>query len=86
MGEYAEKALFLENETFCEEVSDNPKTESENPAPGIFGNSLIQELLESEDLYPEEKQNFMKYIGESSVVELITDLREVKRLLVEAGP
>lgn len=75
-----------DNEKEEDRTPEKRKTESENPAPGIFGNSLIQELLESEDLYPEEKQNFMKYIGESSVVELITDLREVKRLLVEAGP
>ncbi|WP_054865017.1 hypothetical protein [Methanosarcina barkeri] len=61
------------------------KTESENPAPSIFGNSLIQELLESEELCSEEEQNFMKYIGESSVSELIVDLKEVKGLLTEAG-
>lgn len=69
-----------------DKTPEKRKTESENPAPGILGNSLIQELLESEDLCSEEKQNFMKYIGESSVVELITDLREVRRLIVEAEP
>jgi len=64
----------------------NSKTESKNPIPGIFGGSLIEELLESEDLYPEEERSFMKYIEESSVVELSTNLREVKKLLAEAGP
>lgn len=73
------------NEKNEDKTSEKRKTESENPEPGILENSLIQELLESEDLCPEEKQNFMKYIGESSVVELITDLREVKRLLAEVG-
>lgn len=85
-NEKEDRTPALEDNEKEDRTPEKRKTESENPAPGIFGNSLIQELLESEDLYPEEKQNFMKYIGESSVVELITDLREVKRLLVEAGP
>lgn len=80
------KRLALEdNEKEEDKTLEKIKTESENPVPGIFGNSLIQELLESEDLCPEEEKNFIKYIGESSITELITDLREVKSLLTEAG-
>lgn len=84
-GENTRLALE-DNEKEEDKTPEMRKTESENLASGIFGNSLIQELLESEDLCPEEEQNFMKYIGESSVSELITDLREVKSLLVESGP
>ncbi|WP_292388126.1 hypothetical protein [Methanosarcina sp. UBA5] len=62
-------------------ISETSKTKSEKPAPGILGGSLIEELMESEDLYPEEEQNFMKYIEESSVTELVTNLKEVKELL-----
>jgi len=75
----------LEDNKKEDKTPEQRKTESENPVPGIFGNSLIQELLESEDLCPEEEQNFMKYIGESSVSELIADLKEVKGILTEAG-
>jgi rRNA pseudouridine-1189 N-methylase Emg1 (Nep1/Mra1 family) len=42
---------------------------------------LIEKLLESEDLYPEEEKSFMKYIGESSVTDLVTNLKKVKQLL-----
>ncbi len=80
------KRLALEDHEKEEDKTlEKRKTESENPVPGIFGNSLIQELLECEDLCPEKEQNFIKYIGESSITELITDLREVKSLLAEAG-
>lgn len=75
-----------ENEKDEDRTPEKSKTESKNPMPGIFGGSLIEELLESEDLYLEEEQSFMKYIEESSVVELSTNLREVKKLLAEAGP
>jgi len=84
-GENTRLALE-DNEKEEDKTPEMRKTESENPAPSIFGSSLIQELLESDDLCPEEEQNFMKYIGESSVSELITDLREVKSLLAESGP
>lgn len=46
MGEYAEKALFLENETFCEEVSDNPKTEKKPLEVISSGNLEIDRKLE----------------------------------------
>ena len=68
-----------------EKLSGKDKHESVNPIPGIFGGSLIEELLKSDDLCLEEDQSFMKYIEESSVVELITDLKEVKGLLAGAG-
>lgn len=72
-----------DNEKQEDKTPEKRKTKSENAVPGIFGNSLIQELLESEELCSEEEQNFMKYIGEPSVTELITDLKEVKALLVD---
>jgi hypothetical protein len=80
------RSALKDNEKEEDKTPEMRKTESENSASGIFGNSLIQELLESEDLCPEKEQNFMKYIGESSVSELIIDLREVKSLLAESGP
>lgn len=46
MGEYAEKALFLENETFCEEVSDNPETEKKPLEFISSGNLEIDRKLE----------------------------------------
>jgi hypothetical protein len=69
------------NEKDDDRTPEKSKTESKKPDPGIFGGSLIEELLESEDLYPEEEQSFMKYIGESSVTDLIKDLKDVKKLL-----
>ncbi|AKB52028.1 hypothetical protein MSBRW_2775 [Methanosarcina barkeri str. Wiesmoor] len=80
------KRLTLENNEKEDKTPEKIKTESETPVPGIFGNSLIHELLESEDLCPEKEQNFMKYIGESSASELSINLNKVKKLLTEAGP
>lgn len=60
---------------------DKSKTESKKLSAGIFGSSLIEELLESDDLCTEGEQSFMKYIEESNVTELIMDLKEVKKLL-----
>lgn len=62
-------------------IPEKSKNESEKPAQMIFGSNLIEELLESDDLCPEEDHGFIKYIGESSVVDLIADLKEVKRLI-----
>ncbi|HHV25000.1 MAG: hypothetical protein PHG79_04345 [Methanosarcina sp.] len=62
-------------------ILEKSKTESKKTAPGIFGDSLIEDLLKSEDLYREEEQSFMKYIEESSAVDILKDLREVKGLL-----
>lgn len=75
-----------DNEKQEDKTPEKRKTKNENAVHGIFGNILIQELLESEELCPEEEQNFVKYIGESSVLELVTNLRELKSLLAEAGP
>lgn len=72
---------FKENEKKGDSTPEKSKTESNKLSTGIFGSSLIEELLESEDLCPEEEQSFMKYIEESNVTELITDLNEVKKLL-----
>ena len=61
------------------------KPESKNnPAASLFGDSLIEDLLNSEDLNPEEEQGFMKYLEEQEVGELITDLKNVKALLARA--
>lgn len=69
------------NERKEDSTSEKSKTESKKLSAGIFGSSLIEELLESEDLCTEEEQSFMKYIEEANVTELITDLKEVKKLL-----
>jgi hypothetical protein len=62
---------------------EKSKIENEKFKPDIFRNSLIEELMESEDLYQEEEQSFMKYIDESSVTEIVTNLKEVKKLLAQ---
>jgi hypothetical protein len=64
---------------------DKGKPESKNnPSASPFGNDLIEELLNSDDLNSEEDQGFMKYLEEPEVGELITDLKNVKALLVRA--
>ncbi|AKB75363.1 hypothetical protein MSLAZ_2102 [Methanosarcina lacustris Z-7289] len=75
-----------ENKVSSGNSSESPieksKPESKNnPAAGLFGDSLIDELLNSDDLNPEEEQGFMKYLGEQEAGELITDLNNVKALL-----
>jgi hypothetical protein len=55
-----------------------------NPAASLFGDNLIEELLNSDDLNPEEEQGFMKYLEEQEVGELITDLKNVRALLARA--
>jgi hypothetical protein len=62
---------------------EKSKTENEKFKPDTFRNSLIEELMESEDLYQEEEQSFMKYIEESSVTEIVANLKEVKKLLAQ---
>ena len=74
-------SLLPGKERETEKLSEKNKHEGGNPIPGIFGGSLIEELLESDDLCPEEDPGFMKYLEEPSVVELIADLKEVKGLL-----
>lgn len=76
----ADPAL-MKNEKKGDSTPEKSKTESKKLSAGIFGSSLIEDLLESEDLCTEEEQSFMKYIEESNVTELITDLKEVKKLL-----
>jgi hypothetical protein len=55
-----------------------------NPAASLFGDNLIEELLNSDDLNPEEEQGFMKYLEEQKIEELITDLKNVRVLLARA--
>jgi len=63
---------------------DKGKNENKNnPSASLFGNDLIEELLNSDDLNPEEEQGFIKYLEEPEVGELITDLKNVKALLVQ---
>ncbi|AKB37547.1 hypothetical protein MSSAC_2957 [Methanosarcina siciliae C2J] len=65
---------------------DKKKPESKNnTSKSLFENDLIEELLNSEDLNPEEGQGFIKYLEETKVGELVTDLKNVKALLVRAG-
>lgn len=78
-----------ENKVSSGNSSESPieksKPESKNnPAAGLFGDSLIEELLNSDDLNPEEEQGFMKYLEEQETGELITDLNNVKALLTRA--
>ena len=64
---------------------EKSKPESRNyPETSLFGDSLIEELLNSDDLNPEEEQGFMKYLEEQEVGELITDLKNVRDLLTRA--
>ena len=61
---------------------EKSKPESKNnPAASLFGDSLIEDLLNSDDLNPEEEQGFMKYLEEQEVGELIIDLKNVRDLL-----
>ncbi len=85
MEEKTKASDFMLEENREDRIPEKSKTESEKIAQDIFGGSLIEELLKSEDLlYLEEEQNFMKYIGESSATGLVKDLREVKELLASA--
>ncbi len=85
MEEKTKASDFMLEENREDRMPEKSKTESEKIAQDIFGGSLIEELLKSEDLlYLEEEQNFMKYIGESSAIGLVKDLREVKELLASA--
>ncbi|AKB17891.1 hypothetical protein [Methanosarcina sp. WWM596] len=64
---------------------DKAKPENKNnSSASLFGNNLIEELLNSDDLYPEEEQSFMKDLEEPEVGELLTELKNVKALLVRA--
>ncbi|WP_269851833.1 hypothetical protein [Methanosarcina horonobensis] len=64
-------------------LTDKGRNENKNnPSVNLFGNDLIEELLNSDDLNSEEEQGFMKYLEEPEVGELITDLKSVKALLV----
>lgn len=85
MEEKTKASDFMLEENREDRMPEKSKTESEKIVQGIFGGSLIEELLKSEDLlYLEEEQNFMKYIGESSAIDLVKDLKEVKELLASA--
>ncbi|MDD2613837.1 MAG: hypothetical protein PHH67_06725 [Methanosarcina sp.] len=85
MEEKTKASDFMLEENREDRIPEKSKTESEKTAQDIFGGSLIEELLKSEDLlYLEEEQNFMKYIGESSAIDLVKDLKEVKELLASA--
>ncbi|MPM99740.1 hypothetical protein SDC9_146934 [bioreactor metagenome] len=58
------------------------KTESKkNIAANLLGESLIEELLNSEDLNPEEEQNFKKHLQEPEMGELIKELKDTRSLL-----
>lgn len=64
---------------------EKKKIESKNsPAASILGENLIEELLSSDDLNPEEEQSFVKYLQEPEIGELINDLKDVRSLLARA--
>lgn len=65
-------------------IEKNKPESKKNPATSLFGGNLIEDLLNSEDLNPEEEQGFMKYLEEQEVGELITDLKNVRALLTRA--
>ncbi|MEL7663644.1 MAG: hypothetical protein AAGU10_05875 [Methanosarcina mazei] len=57
-------------------------TESKNnPAACLLGENLIEELLSSDDLCPEEEQGFVKYLQEPEIGELVKELKDIKSLL-----
>jgi cell division protein FtsB len=58
------------------------KTESKtSTAASILGENLIEELLSSDDLNPEEEQGFVKYLQEPEIGELVNELKDIKSLL-----
>ncbi|WP_440947545.1 hypothetical protein ACSAZL_04550 [Methanosarcina sp. T3] len=66
--------------------TDKGKPENKNNlSASLFGNELIEELLNSDDLNPEEEQSFMKYLEEPDARELIVDLKNLKAFLDRAG-
>ncbi|WP_229390877.1 hypothetical protein [Methanosarcina sp. DH2] len=65
-------------------IEKNKPESKKNLATSLFGDNLIEDLLNSEDLNPEEEQGFMKYLDEQEVGELITDLKNVRALLTRA--
>ncbi|AKB60844.1 hypothetical protein [Methanosarcina mazei] len=52
-----------------------------NPAACLLGENLIEELLSSDDLCPEEEQGFVKYLQEPEIGELVKELKDMKSLL-----
>jgi hypothetical protein len=58
------------------------KSESKNStAASLLGENLIEELLSSDDLIPEEEQGFVKYLQEPEIGELINELKDIRSLL-----
>ncbi|HOW13237.1 hypothetical protein [Methanosarcina sp.] len=58
------------------------KSESKNStAASLLGENLIEELLSSDDLIPEEEQSFVKYLQEPEIGELINELKDIRSLL-----
>ena len=62
--------------------AEKKNTESKNnPAACLLGENLIEELLSSDDLCPEEEQGFVKYLQEPEIGELVKELKDMKSLL-----
>lgn len=60
------------------------KTENKNNhATSLLGESLLEELLSSDDLSSEEEQGFMKYLQEPEIGELINELKDTRSLLAK---
>ena len=52
-----------------------------NPAACLLGENLIEELLSSDDLCPEEEQGFVKYLQEPEIGELVKELKDIRSFL-----
>lgn len=70
------------NKNLNKSLVEVEKTESKkNTAANLLGESLIEELLNSDDLNPEDEQGFMKYLQEPEMGELIKELKDTRSLL-----
>lgn len=65
-------------------VEERKSESRNNPAASLLGENLIEELLGSDDLIPEEEKGFMKYLQEPRIEELINELKDTKSLLIRA--
>lgn len=62
-------------------IEINKPESKKDSATSLFGENLIEELLNSDDLNPEEEKGFTRYLKEPEMGELINDLKDIKSLL-----
>lgn len=72
------------NGNSSENSVEKNRPEAKKPVNGFFGENLIEDLLNSDDLNPEEEQGFTKYLQEPEMGELINDLKDIKSHLARA--